>query len=554
MRKTISTLIILTASFMVQTATAQIAIIPPGEWANSVPNDLIQNSPKPNLNGEFQDIDGINCKSKSKTCISSDSFNEVNGFYGPGLIEEAPYQASDTKQTKINFDGIATLRQEGYSYETISYYIQKHRWRDALNYSNAQVLRFYSSPSAYYQRALIFYAIGQSDLAIRDLDAAQFWLQKYDDINQYSDAMKAAVFWQRALIYARLGYIEKANADLASATKLNFDERPEFAPLKKQIVEILSKNANSFVSNSALNNAQIDLAFKLEPNEENCAKGFAILENAAPNYQNKKFLFENLTRKYISCGNYSGALKWTQEAVTLAKQNGDSEYIPALDRLADVYGKFVNYDAALKTTILAYETNKASQTAHFDNSERLAKMRYYSDSAVDMGVNISPETKAKYNGYNAIYIALLDKQKEQSNIEKVRIAGISRYQICNGSGITAQVGVRYYKPEEMLDGTFAGWYELKPNQCTKVFESRPDRNFFYSAYTGGGLGNPVDHAWLNDTKDCLAIPFGHNNTEIPLTNKSCGTLGNETQGEWGFYSGARTKAEKGEKRKVTLVR
>lgn len=281
-------MVVLIASLFAQVANAQTLIELKPEWAerakalktqwvNDANEYIFAKYTPPVTSGNIQYFLGAK-ECKKNWCISNNM-----GEHKKIGIEPSVEGAQDWFFSQTESEIFGGKYEHNQMVDYTHMLLQTHEWNKALRETNVQLKRFYSSPQTYWQRSIALFELGKPELAIKDLDAAQLWIDKAPD--KFSSEVKYFIPYQRAIILLQMGKIEEANAAKALAMQYfdaniykmsgtdylinnafaNLAPKPKLSPQQEKFAGF-DKYINNSVFDCANNDARQKLAQALDEN------------------------------------------------------------------------------------------------------------------------------------------------------------------------------------------------------------------------------------------------------------------------------------------------
>ena len=443
-------------------ANAQILFDPPKEWANSVPQSVVDASPAPVLSGKPLRIGS--CK-KNELCTeqADASFSlEVYVTGSPNL----------TKDSRVSETPDFSTKYETEIENTIRFLIRSHQWQKALEAANKVIPKWYSSPIAYVNRAIIFYAIGQTDRALKDLEAALYWANGQNASSGY-----VLAHLQRGIILVQRGDAEKAKADYDaySVIPAYFWTYQSLARGKDALRESIARNS---VSNSS-DNSKLAFADKiLDGSLPNCDSDPKVLEFSAEKNHRKYESLLFLTKSAFQCKNLSKAYEYANQFIefTRAEQKADNTLLNrqkvkiAYAVRRDIYeseGKFVQtvYDAleAYKIVSNRFDGDIILNDEEYAGAEIVLNQL----SKVKNGNPFPLEEMSMFLALKNSFQATQKKKAGENDAKLAQLASdkVGSFRLCNQMGEPLAVAFSY--PDKDVAGRYSdGWRKLKTGECT----------------------------------------------------------------------------------------
>ncbi|HRH40992.1 MAG TPA: DUF1036 domain-containing protein [Pyrinomonadaceae bacterium] len=443
-------------------ANAQILFDPPKEWANSVPQLVIDASPAPVMSGKPLRIGS--CK-KNELCTEQADASFSLEVY----VAESP---NSTKDSWVSETPDFSVKNETEIENTIRFLIRSHQWQKALEAANKVIPKWYSSSIAYVNRAIIFYAIGQTDCALKDLEAALYWAN-----GQNSSSGYVLAHLQRGIILVQRGDAEKAKADydVYAAIPAYFWTYQSLARGKDALRESIARNS---VSNSS-NSSKLAFADKiLDGSLPNCDSDPKVLEFSAKKYHRKYESLLFLTKSAFQCKNLSKAYEYANQFIefTRAEQKADNTLLNrrkvkiAYAVRRDIYeseGKFKEavYDAleAYKIVSNRFDGSIILNDEEYDGAETVLIQL----SKVKNGNPFSLEEMSMFLALKNSFQATQKKKADENDAKLAQLANdkVGSFRLCNQMGEPLKVAVSY--PDKDVAGRYSdGWRWLKNGECT----------------------------------------------------------------------------------------
>ncbi|MBX7175089.1 MAG: DUF1036 domain-containing protein [Pyrinomonadaceae bacterium] len=512
--------IVLVVSFMISfsaLAKAQILFDPPKEWANSVPQSVIDASPAPIMSGKPLALGP--CK-KNELCTeqADAAFSlEVSVAGSPNF----------TKDSWVAETPDFSAKNETEIENTIRFFIRSHQWKKALEAANKVIPKWYSSPIAYVNRAIIFYAIGQTDRALKDLEAALYWANGQNASSGY-----VLAHLQRGIILVQRGDAEKAKADYDaySVIPAYFWTYQSLARGKDALRESIARNS---VSNSS-DSAKLSLADTILDKPwtySDCSHDAKVLEFAAAKQHRTYESFLYLTKGAFACKDLSKAYEYANQFIefTRAEQKADNTLLNrqkvkiAYAVRRDIYeseGKFKEavYDAleAYKMVSNRFDGGIILNDEEYDGAEtvliQLSKVK-----------NENPFSLEEMSMFLALKNSFQATQKKKAGENDAKLAQLASdkvgsFRLCNQMGEPLKVAVSY--PDKDVAGRYSdGWRWLKNGECTAyITVNIADVSYYgkpkYAAYANelqprsvSGMNESTCLPKMNAYNGHRAIPF-----------------------------------------------
>ncbi len=494
---------------------AQIFFEPPTEWANSVPQSVIDASPAPVMTGKPLRIGP--CK-KNELCTeqADAAFSlKVSVASSPDFKKDSWVSETPDFSTKNETDVEDTIR----------FFIRSHQWQKALETANKTIPKWYSSSIVYVNRAIVFYAIGQTERALKDLEAALYWSN-----GQNTSIGYVLAHLQRGIIYAGRGDAEKAKADYDAyaAIPSYFWTYQSLASGKGALLEDISRKS---VSNSSDNARLAQADAVIEAGYTNCNYDLKVVEfNLEKNHRKYETLLF-LTKGAFQCKNLPKAYEYAEKFIefTRAEQRAENSLLNrqkvkiAYAVRRDIYeseGKFVKtvYDAleAYKIVSNRFDSDIILNDEEYDGAETLLNQL----SKVKNENPFSLEEMSMFLALKSSFQASRKKKADENDAKLAQLANdkVSSFRFCNQMGEPIAIAVSY--PDKDVAGRYSdGWRWLKNGECTAyITVNIADVSYYgkpkYAAYSNDI--NPRSISGMNEST-CLpimSIRSGHHS--IPL--------------------------------------
>ncbi len=496
-------------------ANAQILFDPPKEWANSVPQSVIDASPAPVMSGKPLRIGP--CK-KNELCTEQADASFSLEVY----VAESP---NSTKDSWVSETPDFSSKYETEIENTIRFFIRSHQWKKALETANKVIPKWYSSPIAYVNRAIIFYAIGQTDRALKDLEAALYWAN-----GQNSSSGYVLAHLQRGIILVQRGDGEKAKADYNAYSVIPpyFWTYQSLARGKDALRESIARNS---VSNSS-DNTKLAFADKiLDGGLPACDSDPKVLEFSAEKNHRKYETLLFLTRSAFQCKNVPKAYEYANQFIeyTRAEQKADNTLLNrqkvkiAYAVRRDIYeseGKFKEavYDAleAYKMVSNRFDGGIILDDEEYDGAEtvlnQLAKVK-----------NENPFSLEEMSMFFALKNSFQATQKKKAGENDAKLAQLANdkigsFRLCNQFGQPLAVAVSY--PDKDVAGRFSdGWRWLKNGECTPYITVKIADVSYFGKPKFAAYANEIKPATISGMNESTCLPImsirsGHHS--IPL--------------------------------------
>ena len=459
--------IVLVVSFMVGFSlwsNAQILFDPPKEWANSVPQSVIDASPAPVMSGKPLQIGP--CKKNELCTEQADAAFSLEVY-----VAESP---NSTKDSWVSDTPDFSTKYETNIENTVRFFIRSHQWQKALEAANKVIPKWYSSPIAYVNRAIIFYAIGQTDRALKDLEAALYWANGQNASSGY-----VLAHLQRGIILVQQGDAEKAKADYEAyaAIPAYHWTYQSLARGKDALRENIARNS---VSNSS-DSAKLSLADTILDKPwtySECSYDAKILEFAAAKQHRTYESFLYLTKGAFACKDLSKAYEYANQFIefTRAEQKADNTLLNrqkvkiAYAVRREIYeseGKFVQtvYDALEAYQIVSnrFDGDIILNDEEYDGAETVLNQL----SKVKNENPFSLEEMTKFFALKNSFQATQKKKAGENDAKLAQLASdkVGSFRLCNQMGEPLKVAVSY--PDKDIAGRYSdGWRWLKNGECT----------------------------------------------------------------------------------------
>lgn len=442
---------------------AQIMFEPPKEWANSVSQSAIDASPTPILSGKPLRIGS--CK-KNEFCTEALDYAPALDVY----VENSP---NFTKDNWISETADFSAKREEDVEHTIRFLIRSHQWQKALEASNKAIPKWYSSPIAYVNRAIIFYAIGQNDRALKDLEAALYWSNGKND-----SAAFVLAHLQRGIIYAKRGDIEKAKADydIYAAIPSYYWTNKSLASGKNALLASIDSGGSSS-DNARL--AQADTYLDDYTAHSNCNRFDAkVLEFSVQKNHRVYQSLLYLSQGAFACKDLPKAYEYAQKFIEFTRAEQKKEdTVRNRNAVRIAYQvRREMYESERKFVETVYDALEAYKMVsnRFDSNLLLTDEEYsYAEVVVNQLAKVPNNvqfTLEEMSNFLALRSSVIATQRKNAAANDAQVAKLankdqSSFRLCNKYGESLKVAVSY--PDKDFLGLFSdGWAWLKNGECT----------------------------------------------------------------------------------------
>ncbi len=451
-------------SFQIDAATLA-AQVPPSKSGDPIPECLFQSALK--LCAVEASVDDM-----ADTAIN---------IYGYGYDERFARLSREIKKNPGN-----TASQ----YMRAQMQIGGHKFAGALADLNQIIKVAPASPSALILRAQLYTIAAQYDLAIADIDAASYWVERIR--GDKPSPLRMIGLTMRTDIFVRQGKMAEAQAALQKADLASLRDADGFQ--HRMLKTIRDRYELARTSFSADDLQKLSVAFELSYRNSMACEKPAIIERAI-----EKNLFAARALTYLAslpekCQPNTISMGYADRAVVLAKENlkaasvtpeAQSDLINAYERRALIYERMG------KMTEAVVDFHTAYQLYFSKDSAVVTKL------AIDrVSANIPPE-KLKALGINWVS----DKTLTAERLSKLAAADAGSVEICNHTAHPVRLVVGYRGVGELMPAT-RGWHDLAAYGCTK-YVAQAGTNFIYHA-----IDSVTYAVWKGNSQICVSTTLG----------------------------------------------
>ncbi|MBX7055610.1 MAG: tetratricopeptide repeat protein [Pyrinomonadaceae bacterium] len=478
--------------------TAQLLFEPPKEWAASVPQSVIDASPPPVMSGKPMPFSPW-CK-KSELCVTqADSASALE----VGVTESANFQKPHYVPETPNFSTKKEDDVEG----TIRFLIKSHQWQKALEASNKSIPRWYSSSTNYVNRAIIFYALGQRERALKDLDAAIHWANGNTKSSGY-----VLAYLQRGIIYARQGDGEKAKADYAAliAAPDYFWSNQPIMNGKSSLNDIIAnKFADSSAENGKIAKSDAPQAASLEADlaytGSDCGYDTSRLENAYKDAQKKRVAARVLAQIKYGCKDYQKASEY------------QGEYLIEL-MLIKIKGAELYRAEMFLAQILSDARKDGLSATWYNNALRDNAAAGYDLDDPENAIRKLAVAMEKAKAAQMLTQNEISRYNEEIAKARQYMANRWQFRICNGYSYDVKVSYIYPSATGIIQYT-DGWRLLGPKKCTPYVTVMKDAMRLHSVFITGY--DSRNSTYLSgDSSECFLTLNNNYKAEVPSSCES----------------------------------
>ncbi len=484
-------------------ANAQILFEPPKEWANSVPQSVIDASPAPIMSGKPLRIGS--CKKNEFCTEQADAAFSLEVY-----VAESP---NLTKDSWVSEMPDLSAKHETEVENTIRFLIRSHQWQKALETANKVIPKWYSSPIAYVNRAIIFYAIGQTERALKDLEAALYWSN-----GQHTSSGYVLAHLQRGIILVQRGDAEKAKTDFDAyaAIPAYFWTYKSLASGKDALRESIARNS---VVNSG-DSAKFAFADKiLDGSLPACDSDPKVLEFSAEKNHRKYESLLFLTKSAFQCKNVPKAYEYAKQFIefTRAEQKADNTLLNrqkvkiAYAVRRDIYESEGKFREAVYDALEAYKivSNRCDgdiilNDEEYDGAETLLNQL----SKVKNENPFSLEEMSIFLALKSSFNATQKKNAVENDAKSAQLATdkVGSFRLCNQFGQPLAVAVSY--PDKDVAGRFSdGWRWLKNGECTPYITVKTADVSYYGKPKYAAYANELKPATISGMNESTCLPI-----------------------------------------------